>query len=62
MLKLVSHPGIAYRLIVGIDHRNESDIGCALYIVLSTQRMNTAAGSSDVTAQKRERDSVSDNA
>ena len=48
--------GVADRLVVGIHHRNQADVGGALHVVLSAQRMQTGAGAADLTGDHRQRD------
>src|SRR5262249_6805174 len=47
---------ILYRLVIGEKHRNETGVGGALHVVLSTQGMEAGAGPADLAGDERQRD------
>ena len=55
-LEFLAHRRVLDRLVVGIEHRNEGDVGGALDVVLAAQRVEAGAGPADLPGNQRERD------
>src|SRR5262249_30189403 len=56
LLEFFAHGRIIYSLIIGVDHRNQPRVRCALHIVLSAQRMQSRTRSTDVPGHETQRD------
>src|SRR6185437_4408693 len=54
-LEQLAYLSLFHRLVIGIDHRDEARIGCALHIVLAAQRMQSGAFASDLARDESER-------
>ena len=52
----LAHIGVADRLIIGIEDRDQPRVGRALDVVLSAQRVQPGAGPADLAGDQRQRD------
>ncbi len=55
-LELAAHIRVLDRLVVGIEHRDQRDIGGALHVVLAAQRVQPGAGPADLAGDQCQRD------
>ncbi len=55
-LELRPDLGAVDALVIRVDHRDETGVGSALDVVLSAQRMQPRAGTTDLSGHERERD------
>ena len=55
-LEALLHVDIVDPLVVGIHHRNQADVACALHVILATQWVQAGAGSADLASDQGQRD------